>query len=119
MLYIIEMLITLLYLPFKFKSLNIFLHKWIAYLYFYECQVRCGFNGMEMFYGDVHHITALNFFAFAIQHKDSFTFHASPYLAAMMVQLIAYVLACIEVYFFVNERVPSSYSALSNTRYVP
>lgn len=56
MLYIIEMLITLLYLPFKFESLNIFLHKWIAYLYFYECQVSCGFNGMEMSYWYIHHI---------------------------------------------------------------
>ena len=95
MLYIIEMLITLLYLPFKFESLNIFLHKWIAYLYFYECQVSCGFNGMEMSYWYIHHITTHYIFALAIQDKDTFSFYACPYLAAMMVQLIAYVLACI------------------------
>ena len=95
MLYIIEMLITLLYLPFKLKSLNVFLHKRIAYLNFYECQVSCGFNGMEMSYWDVHHITTLYIFALAIQDKDTFSFYECPYLAAMMVQLIAYVLACI------------------------
>ena len=98
MLYIIEMLITLLYLPFKIKSLNIFLHKWITYLHFYECQVSCGFNGMEMSYRDVHNITSLNISTLAIQDKDTFSFYECPYLAAMMVQLIAYVLACIEVY---------------------
>lgn len=50
---------------------------------------------MEMFYGDVHHITALYLFALAIQDKDTFTFYACSYLAAMMMQLITYVLACI------------------------